>query len=85
MFDLQRTLKDKKENIKNLRDKNSFLMETTAVLSNSVTPENVRNKTKNAFDNVKKQEAKTQLKFLKKEQEILEMVILSEQKRIENF
>lgn len=85
LFDLQRTLKDKKENIKNLKDKNAFLKETTTVLSNSVTPENYRNKTKGSFNNVKKKEAEMQLKFLKKEQEIIEMTILMEQKRIENF
>lgn len=29
IVDLQRTLKDKKENIKNLKDKNQFLQDTT--------------------------------------------------------
>ena len=85
LLDLQRTLKDKKENIKNLKDKNHFLQETTSLLQSKLSPENQGGKTKGSFGNLKKKEAKNQLKFLKKEIETLDLTIISEQKRIEQI
>ena len=55
------------------------------MLQSKLTPENYGTKTKGSFGNLKKKEAKTQLKFLKKDIEMLELTILSEQKRIEQI
>lgn len=53
------------------------------MLQSKLTPENLGGKTKGSFGNLKKKEAKNQLKFLKKEIEVLDLTIISEQKRIE--
>lgn len=81
---LKDVMKEKSQKIEDLKNKNSFLQETTNMFSKSITPR-VNGRLKSSMSNVKKQEIQNIIKLLNKENQIIELMILSEQKRLENF